>query len=480
MKSFRITIHIISLVILFTGLGYSQGKLISKINEVLTDSFFTRTNIAIDIYDLTGQKNLFKKNEKLLLTPASNQKLLTTCAALKFLGTYYKFETRLFHTRIIDNGTLYGDLYIVGGFDPMLKYSDLDSLLKPLNELGIKKIMGKVIGDVSLKDSLYWGKGWMWDDNPDPTAVYLSSLNINENSVNVFVEGTVVDSPAVVTLDVPFGYFNIINNSKTIGKNSDDKEFEVTRDWMNNPKNILIDGNVPLGKQFDEDESTEKLNVENPAEYFLFLVTQKLNEMGIQFEGKYEIEKLPENSVYLNSVYRPIDSVIVYTNKESDNLCAEMLLYALALNDSSALASRENGLEAVYRFIDSIGFNSENYSIADGSGVSRYNLVSAELLVECLKYFYYRNPGLFNLLYSSFPIGGVDGTLKKRFMDTKAFNNVHAKTGTLSGVSALSGYITAANQHILAFSIILENYTEKSKYARTFIDRICELLAEYK
>jgi serine-type D-Ala-D-Ala carboxypeptidase/endopeptidase (penicillin-binding protein 4) len=479
MKSFRIISQIIFFLIIFFNVGFPQENLTDKINDIIADSFFIRTSIAVDVYDLTGQKNLYEKNEKLLLTPASNQKIITTCAALQSLGSFYKFETKLFHTGMIDNGILYGDLFIVGGFDPIFKYSDLDSLLLPLKDLGIKKITGKIFGDVSLKDSLYWGKGWMWDDDPDPTAVYLSSLNINQNAVDVFVEGTAIDSSAVVTLNTPGSYFKIINNSKTINQ-PDSDEVKITRDWMNNPKSILVDGSVPLGKQYDSTESTEKLNIENPADYFLFLVTQMLNEMGIENDGKYEIAQLPGNSVFLNSVNRQIDSVIVYTDKESDNLGAEMLLYTLALNDSAALATRENGVEAVCRFIDSLGFNSNNYSIADGSGVSRYNLVSAELILGCLKFFFYRNPGLFNLLYSSFPVGGVDGTLKKRFIDTKAFNNVHAKTGTLSGVSSLSGYITSANQHMLAFSIILENYTEKSKYARTFIDRICELLAEYK
>ena len=216
MYFFRITTQLIFFVVFYSQLIFSQEQLIGRINNILADSFFTRTNIAIDIYDLTDQKSLFNKNEKLLLTPASNQKILTTCAALQFLRSYYKFETRLFHTGIIEDGILYGDLYIVGGFDPMFKYTDLDSLLLPLKDLGIKKITGNVFGDVSLKDSLYWGKGWMWDDNPDPTAVYLSSLNINENSVDVYVEGVVVDSPAVVNLDTPEGYFNIINNSKTV------------------------------------------------------------------------------------------------------------------------------------------------------------------------------------------------------------------------------------------------------------------------
>lgn len=450
-----------------------------KIDNIISDDFFKSCVISISVFDLTDNKFLYQKNEKLLLTPASNQKILTTAASLLFLGKDYKFETRLFHTGLIENGTLYGDLFIKGGLDPLFQYSDLDTLLEPLEELGIKKIAGNIFGDVSIKDSLYWGKGWMWDDNPDPTAVYLSALNINGNSVDVFVEGTSIDSPAVVTLDLPYDYFKIINRTRTVSKFEDD-DFTVTRDWIYNPEYIIVDGLVPIGKHFEADKPTEKLNLQNPEKCFLFLVKQKLKEMKIDYDGECEISRLPGNTVYLNSVYREIDSVIYYSNKESNNLCAEMLLYALALNDSAALATGENGREAIERFIGLSGDSLKNFFIADGSGVSRYNLVSTELIINTFRFLFDYYPDLFSILYESLPVGGVDGTLKKRFKGINVFNKVHAKTGTLQGVSSLSGFINAENNHLVAFSILLQNYTEKSSYARNFIDRICEALAEYK
>ena len=149
-------------------------------------------------------------------------------------------------------------------------------------------------------------------------------------------------------------------------------------------------------------------------------------------------------------------------------------------NVSGAPATANDGLTAVKRLIDSIGFNSNEYSIADGSGVSHYNLGSAELILKILKYFYYERKDLFSLFYNSLAIAGVDGTLKNRMKDTSAQNNVHAKTGTLNGVSNLSGYVTARNGHLLAFSIMIQNYVDESSEARSFQNKICELLAEFE
>ena len=118
------------------------------------------------------------------------------------------------------------------------------------------------------------------------------------------------------------------------------------------------------------------------------------------------------------------------------------------------------------------------YRLADGSGVSHYNLVSAELLLGVLKYFYYEEPDLYETLYESFPIAGIDGSLKNRMEKTKAENNVHAKTGTLSGVSSLSGYVKNKRGNMIAFSILVQNYNDSSKQAREFIDAVCEILAE--
>ncbi len=452
--------------------------LVSDIKELIDDPFFEKTLIAIDIFNLTDSISLFSKNEKLLLRPASNMKLLTSTSALINLGESYNFKTDLYHTGIIEGEELYGDLFVVGGFDPDFTTEDLDSLVKVLISLGIKKVFGVIYGDTSKKDSLYWGKGWMWDDDPEPSAPYLSALNINDNSIEVFVEGGIIDSQAIVTVNPETDFVTIENNSVTVGPYDSD-DFFITRDWINRKNTVMVEGTVSKTSVIDSSEHLSKINLLYPEKYFLTLFREELEKVGFEIEKPIEIKPLPENAVYLISINRSIDTVLYYLNKESDNLNAEMLIYAMALADSGAPATAYNGLAAVKRLIDSLGFNPDNYSIADGSGVSHYNLVSAELLLESLKYMYYNQKDLFELFYNSLPVAGVDGTLKNRMKNTSAQNNVHAKTGTLNGVSNLSGYVTSKNSHLIAFSILVQNFVDEYSKARSFQDKICELLAEY-
>jgi D-alanyl-D-alanine carboxypeptidase/D-alanyl-D-alanine-endopeptidase (penicillin-binding protein 4) len=406
-------------------------------------------------------------------------KILTSIAGLMNLGKDYHFKTQLFHTGVIEDETLFGDLFVLGGFDPNFKTEDIDSLVRIIQSLGIRNIEGGIYADLSNKDSLYWGKGWMWDDDPDPDAPYLSALNINDNSIEVFVEGSEIGYAAKVTLIPQTDFVDIINNSKTVSTNSQES-FIITRDWVNKKNTILVEGEVPKSKVIDSTAQTKKINLLNPENYFLTLFKEHLEQKGIKIEKPPGIKILETNSVYLAAINRSIDTVLSEVNKDSDNLDAEMLLYAIALNDSGAPATADNGLEAIKRLIESIGFNSDDYYLADGSGVSHYNLLSSELLLEALKYVYYRHKDFFELFYESLAIAGVDGTLKNRMRNTSAEGNVHAKTGTIKGVSNLSGYVTAKNGHLLAFSIMIQNFVEEYSKARSFQDKICQLLAEFE
>ena len=455
-----------------------QG-LTSCINKLINDPFFEKTLIAVDIFDLTDSISLFHKNEKLLLRPASNMKLLTSATALINLGEDYSFQTDLFHTGVIEGEILYGDIFVVGGFDPDFMEKDLDSLVRVVKSLGIKSITGGIYGDTSKKDSMYWGKGWMWDDDPEPSAPYLSSLNINDNSIEVLVEGGNIDSPAIVTLIPNTDFVNVENNSVTVSPGAAE-DFYITRDWVGKKNTMLVEGKVSKAAVIDSSGQISKVNLLYPEKYFLTLFQEKLGREGIHIEKPIEIKSLSENAIYLTSIYRSIDTVLADLNKESDNLNAEMFIYAMAYKDSGAPAVADNGIAAVKRFIDSLGFNSDKYSIADGSGVSHYNLVSSELLLESLKYMYCRQKKLFELFYNSLTVAGVDGTLRNRMQDTEAQNNVHAKTGTLNGVSNLSGYVTAKNGHLIAFSIMIQNFVNEYSKARSFQNKICELLAEYE
>jgi len=487
---FRIKIFLVSIcVFILASNSFPQSDiktpassirdLVSDIDKIINEPFFDKTLIAIDIFDLTDSVSLFQKNEKLLLRPASNMKLLTSAAALMNLGEYYSFRTDLYHTGAIDGETLYGDIFVVGGFDPDFTTSDLDSLVKVIKSLGIKNIAGGIYGDISKKDSMYWGKGWMWDDDPEPSAPYLSALNINDNSIEVFVEGSKIGLPAVVSLVPKTDFVDVENKTVTVDS-ANDNDLLITRDWVNKKNTILVNGKVSNAELNISSENKSKVNLLYPERYFLTLFKEHLGQGGIKIAKPIETKRLEENSVYLASIYRSIDTVLAVVNKDSDNLSAEMLIYAMAYNDSGAPATADDGLAAVKRFIDSIGSISDDYSIADGSGVSHYNLVSAELILKILKYFYYERKDLFPFFYNSLAIAGVDGTLRNRMKNTSAQNNVHAKTGTLNGVSNLSGYVTAKNSHLLAFSIMIQNFVEDYSKARSFQNKICELLAEYE
>ena len=458
---------------------FDSENLKSDIKEIIGDPFFEKTLIAIDIFDLTDSTSIFRINEKLLLRPASNMKLLTSAAALINLGEDYSFRTDLFHTGVISGSTLYGDIYVVGAFDPDFTIDDLDSLVRIVQSLGIKEIKGGIFADVSNKDSLYWGKGWMWDDDPDPTAPYLSALNINDNSIKVFVEGDEIGLPAKVSLIPQTDFVEVVNNTITISPSSSD-DFKITRDWVNRSNTIIVDGEVKKTTIIDSSSNTKKINLLYPEKYFLTLFKDHLEEKGIKVEKDIDVVKADGNSVYLASIQRDIDTILSNVNKESDNLNAEMLIYAMAYKDSGAPANADNGIAAVKRFIDSLGFSSDDYFIADGSGVSHYNLLSSELLLESLKYMYYNQKDLFDLFYNSLAIAGIDGTLMKRMKNNPAQGNVHAKTGTLKGVSNLSGYVNGANGHLLAFSILIQNFVNEYSKVRSFQNKICDLLAEYE
>ncbi len=450
-----------------------------QLQNLLKAKFFDTTLASVDVYDLTKNQTVFAHNEKYLMRPASNMKILTTSTALYFLGPNYRFYTDLYYTGNIKDSVLNGDLYVVGGGDPDFKDSDLDSLIIKFKQLKIDSITGNLYGDVTWKDSLFWGNGWMWNDDPSTDAPYLSALDIDENSIGVFVKPTEVGQKAKVVLRPNTNYVKLINQTITLPEDSINN-YTVDRDWIHRNNTITVKGFVQQKSYFDSSKAWTYLNVFEPAKYFLTLFKERLKKNNIAFNGHIAIDSLPSGAIHLKSYSEPFDSIIVYLNKHSYNLGAEMTLYALSNMFLGRHASAKNGIKMIDSLISIVGMNPKNYRLVDGSGVSHYNLVSAELILSILKYFYYNKPDLYKILYNSFPIAGVDGTLKNRMENTIAQNNVRAKTGTLSAVSSLSGFVTAQNGDELAFSILMQSFSGSAKRARSFQDKICEILAGFK
>ncbi|HEX7356756.1 MAG TPA: D-alanyl-D-alanine carboxypeptidase/D-alanyl-D-alanine-endopeptidase, partial [Ignavibacteriaceae bacterium] len=378
------------------------------------------------------------------------------------LGADYEFTTNLFYDGIVSNDTLFGNIYIVGRCDPDFITSDLYYFVDALKSLNISVIYGNLFGDVSFKDTLYWGKGWMWDDDPSSDAPYLSALNLNDNCVEVSYDG--VNDSIIVSPNTK--YINVV-------RIENEEKLSIDRNWFNRKNEIIIKGKNDNKKYY------AKVNILNPAEYFLKVFSEVLDSNNVNLIGDIKLKSITGAANLLYSYKRKFSDVIGNLNKTSDNLSAEMTLYALSEKYYGRPANADSGINLINNLIDSAGLNPEDYRLVDGSGVSHYNVVSAELFVKVLKYFYDKYPELYIILYNSFPVAGVDGTLEYRMRKSAAWNNVHAKTGTLTGVSTLSGYLTTKKNHLLAFSILMQNYVGSSSKAKNFQDEICKILAEF-
>ncbi len=446
-----------------------KSSLSLSLDSLFSNDFFKTTIVAIDIYDLTDNKKLYSKNETLLLHPASIQKILSTSAALIFLDDY-KFQTKILCEGDIMDSVCNGNLFIVGGCDPLFSLWDLDSLVYIIKKIGIKKVNGNLLADISMTDSLHWGEGWMWDDNPSPHAAFISPLSINKNIFNVIFRPSNIESPLVIETIPKTSYFEINNTSLTT--ENTDSNFIITKDWINNKDKIIVSGKISIKSA----EDTLTFSVANPAKFFLTLFKEKLFDNGIIINGSSGFNTAPENATHIFTLERELDSVIVYTNKMSYNLGAELILHVLAFKYFGKPASARNGIKLIDSLITLAGFNPKNFKMVDGSGLSFYNLVSAELITAILKYLYYEKEKLFIKLYNSFPISGYDGTLKKRMHNSSAFRKVRAKTGTLSGISNLAGYMFNHQNHLIAFCILMQNFTTSAKTARDFQDKICEMI----
>jgi D-alanyl-D-alanine carboxypeptidase/D-alanyl-D-alanine-endopeptidase (penicillin-binding protein 4) len=469
----------ISWIFLFDGVTYSQTidkQIASRINLLLKDKYFESTLISVDIYDLTRKKILYQKNNKLLLHPASNMKVLTSAAALKYLGGDYQFKTSLHYEGEIVDSVLYGHLFVVGGCDPDFTSSDLELLTQSLKDNGITKITGNIYGDVSITDSLFWGSGWMWDDDPSTDAPYMSALNINDNVITILGAYDYQQNKFVVKSVPETDYIEITQN--ITWEDSKNSHFDVNRDWINRTNKFFVTGNFSKNDLTNKSYFVKKFNVFKPEYYFLTLFKESLDRNGIRFTGDLKIKSHDEFVKPIYTFSRSYDTVIVNLNKTSDNLSTEMTLRALAEKYFEKPVSVMNGIKMIDSLIILCGLNPKDYRLVDGSGVSHYNLVSAELLLSVLKHFYYNEKDLFESLYESFPNAGIDGSLAGRMKRTLAENNVHAKTGTLSGVSSLSGYVKNKKGNMIAFSILVQNYVGSSKQARDFIDKVCEIIAE--
>ena len=239
---------------------------------------------------------------------------------------------------------------------------------------------------------------------------------------------------------------------------------------------LTMKDTLSYGSGWCWDDDNDRLTplLVDKKDQFMSIMMQEMRARGIQLSVTLARGHLPQGCTEIYRYNSSIDKVLLRMMKQSDNLYAESMFYQVAKGNSPRTATASDASGAVKRLAMRLGLDPINYTIADGSGLSLYNYVSAEMIVALLRHAY-QNREIYDHLYPSLPIAGVDGTLEKRMTKGKAFGNVHAKTGTVSGVSTLAGYCQASNGHTLCFAILNQGLIKASD-GREYQDRICEAL----
>lgn len=463
---------LLTLFVLLTGLTVvrAQGTLQNRLDKLVGNELPETSEVGIVVYDLTARKQLYAYRENKLCRPASTMKLLTVITALSQPKSNEPFVTEVWYKGTIEHDTLLGDLYVVGGFDPEFGDADMDTLIEHIRTFPFSAIKGKVYGDVTMKDSLYWGSGWAWDDNPSAFQPYLSPLIYHKGMVKVTAQpGGAKGDAATLTCEPASTFYTVTNETET--KTPTAGKFAVSRNWLENKNDIVVKGNVDARR-------IGEVNVVPSQDFFMYTFMERLQEKGIVIEQPYGYAEFVQDStaVHMARTTCSVQRVINQIMKKSDNLNAEALLCKLAVQYTGRRkVSSDDGLDAIKKQISRVGCNPADFRIADGCGLSNYNYVSPALLVGFLKYAY-SHTHIFQSLYKSLPVSGVDGTLQSRMRKgSVAYRNVNAKTGSFTGISTLAGYLKTSKGHDVAFAIMNQNAMSLAK-AREFQNKVCEML----
>ncbi|MBO8163874.1 MAG: D-alanyl-D-alanine carboxypeptidase/D-alanyl-D-alanine-endopeptidase [Brevibacillus sp.] len=448
-------------------LAANMEKLLADLEEN-PESQGMMTGIAV--YNLTTGQYLYTHNEDKAFIPASNLKLLVTLAALDRLGPDYRFKTEVYADgNLTPGGVLEGDLVVKGYGDPSFSPEDLSELVQKLRDVGIKRITGSIRVDESYFDEIRLGPSWMWDDEVYAYSAQLSALTLNKNAVTLTIRpDRQVGEPPAIEVDPVNDYVTIQNDVKIVEGTDSDLSFERPRAQ----NTITVKGTI--GKEAEPVE--EPLAVHDPALFVGSALKHQLAAAGIGILPHAAVQKteIKTGTPLVTHYSQPLTELIKELNKESDNFYAEALLKTLGAVQKQT-GSFAAGSEAVMEVLREAGITAA-YQQVDGSGLSRLNLITPAHMIKLLAYV--QEKTYREAFEASLPIAGVDGTLENRFVGTPAENNLAAKTGSMSGVNCLSGYVTAGNGDKLAFSI-MANGIYKSTYARTLQEQVGVLLASY-
>ncbi|MFO2462415.1 D-alanyl-D-alanine carboxypeptidase/D-alanyl-D-alanine-endopeptidase [Pseudomonas sp. 15FMM2] len=468
---------LVGLGLLLGGCATSSNTSEQALDQLLADPALAGASVSLMVRDVRTGSTLYQHNPRTRLIPASSLKLLTTAAAMDVLGPQYRFSTQLLSDGGRQGERLMGNLYLRGLGDPTIQWADYQALAANLAGQGIRQVQGDLVFDDTWFDAERLGLDWAHDDEDKYYGAQISALTVSPNAD--FDAGTltvtakapaVVGQPVSITLSPPTDYVQLSNLAVSGMGNS----YGLNRQHGTNL--LRLRGTLAPGTQ-----SRQSVSVWEPTQLVANLFARALAEQGIAVQGKRVIDGTSPATARVLAQHQsaPLQELIRPLLKLSNNSMAEALLKAMGRQQANA-GTATAGVTAVADFLTRQGLDPTTLSQVDGSGLSRRNLLSAQNFTDLL--LVVSKQPWFNTWYAALPVAGnpkrlVGGSLRYRLQETSAQNNLHAKTGSMGGVSSLTGYITDAEGRRLMFSMLTNNYVVEGARIKALEDRLAIILS---
>jgi D-alanyl-D-alanine carboxypeptidase/D-alanyl-D-alanine-endopeptidase (penicillin-binding protein 4) len=440
----------------------AADELTQAVELAVQDKLFSRTLAAIEIRDLENGSILYSRNAGLLLRPASNAKLVTSAAAVLGLPESFRFRTLL-----LAKDSSMRSLVCAGGADPLFTSQDIQKLVDIAYATGLRRL-DTLFLDGGLLDDAFFGAGWMWDDEADPFMPYLSAFPLDGNTAEIRVKSPAQSGQKLEVTVFPSSELLRVENEGRSGKGG-----RLRVDKRPRSNDIVISGSLATGRR-----STKRVSLWRPQDVFADLFLTACRELGIQVDSTIVLQTSEKSDgAQIAEVSHSLPAVLDRMNKDSDNLCAESVLRMLSAPGRTRGISAEDGLAAMRRILEKNGISTDAMQLRDGSGISFYSLLTAEFLGQLLAVMA-RHPR-FEAFASTLSVAGNDGTLARRMKELEKGAVFRGKTGTVSGVSALSGYAQAPGGRLLGVVILMQNFHGKHAPYRKVQDEIVRLCMKY-
>ena len=437
------------------------------------------------VHSLRHGETLFSLNALRLQVPASNQKQLTAAAAAERLGWDYRYTTRIYAIGAVDaNGALNGDLVVVSDGDPTInprhpeRWAIFDEWGRQLAAKGIRTITGHLIGDDNAFEEPGWSPGWAWDDLAFGYGASASALQYNENQVELLIgPGLEAGGRAIISVSPP-GSGLIVDHQVTTAAAGEPNKIALLR--TPGSELLTVSGVVALGSA----PITEYAAVDNPTQVYLNAMRVAFGRHGVNIErtpldidAKRPLPDLSKATLLIEDKSPPLAEIIDVTLKWSRNIYAETMLRSMA--PEGAPKSAAGGLTALAETLNDWGIFGEYFLARDGSGLSRYDYISADALTWLLTHVW-MDPKHAEPYRAAMPLFGVNGNVANRLKDTPASGRVWAKTGSMSQVRSLSGYLETLEGEPLAFAFIVNGFRIPQREIDAAMDKAVLRLLEFQ